>query len=226
MAEILYGDRYAREKQEKEEKDNLLKEIGKYLTTPELMYSSIEELRQKKAELLAKGIIGDIENVIVPGAIQGRIEKFDRPGLLDDVEDRKIQKVSLNDTSTGGASPITMLPEAIDTGRIYYQNFKDMHEAPKSETKDKYFHSKANVQSVQSGNLIMPHVYNVGKEIYDLAVKNVYPGNGKPKMDNVKDSLNDLKADYYGYMQGLLHPRTDSRKLLNKYRPNNLDKRY
>ena len=45
MAQILYGESYAREKQEQEEKDSLLKELGKYLTWPEIMYATVEYLR-------------------------------------------------------------------------------------------------------------------------------------------------------------------------------------
>ncbi len=54
----------------------------------------------------------------------------------------------------------------------------------------------------------------------------MYPKKGKSLRENLLDSSNDIKADNYGLLQGLLNPFGNCSELLDIYKPNNLKGKY
>lgn len=107
----------------------------------------------------------------------------------------------------------------------FYSNYQDMKKNP-FDGADKYFHAKANCLSGQYGDITNALNLSVSKEIKDIAEKNGYNPNGKPLKYNLKDSWQDLQADCYGLIQGVLHPFKDCKTLLDKYRLPQIDKQY
>lgn len=93
---------------------------------------------------------------------------------------------------------------------------------------DKYFHAKTNCQSGQNAirNALMglnsDDGYNTlkqilfldyGKEIFDLMDKNHFNKRNDYSTNHL-DSKKDIEADHRGLWQGLYHPFTDCRQLL------------
>lgn len=120
------------------------------------------------------------------------------------------------------------LPAPYNSAFIFYKNKKDMDKADVKKS-DKYFHSKANMQSIQRGglyNLLPATTFSIGKEVWDTINKNALNPNGQTMSENLKDSLEDLGADFYGMGQGFLHPKGNPQVYLEKYRVNGLDDSY
>lgn len=46
------------------------------------------------------------------------------------------------------------------------------------------------------------------------------------KEERIEDYISDKFANLYGRKQGLLNPKVDCKILVNKYRPNGLNKKY
>ena len=91
---------------------------------------------------------------------------------------------------------------------------------------DKYFHSKANCEAAQHGveGAIVADVISNAREFLDFP-KNKYI----KKMSNkeiLKDFAQDQYANHYGRLQGLKNPNDDCRIMVDKFRPNGLDKKY
>lgn len=117
----------------------------------------------------------------------------------------------------------SLTPE-IKTLKIFQKNKKDM-ENTNIKYSDKYFHAKANCQSIQNNfNPTFPFLLDIGKEIVDVPNKTFKKKVGTLE-SNLTDSLEDLNADFYGMQQGYLHPFSDCRYIL-KNRPAGLDEKY
>jgi len=115
------------------------------------------------------------------------------------------------------------LSEAID---LFAQNKIDMENA-NIKNSDKYFHAKANFQAAQSGLIVDALILDIGKELFDLIQKNHLKKNGKSYNTNLEDSLSDLKADFYGLIQGFKNQKNENYKdALKKYRVDGIDEKY
>lgn len=112
------------------------------------------------------------------------------------------------------------------TSLLFVKNYNDMNNAGKYEGKDKYFHAKANCQAGHLYDLPTALALDYGKEAFDIAKKNGFAPNGLPLSDNLLDSVQDLGADGYGFLQGVLHPFTDCKILLKDLRPSGLNPKY
>lgn len=113
------------------------------------------------------------------------------------------------------------LPETVG---IFYKNYDDMKKA-NTIGGDKYFHAKANCQAAQKGDILNANNISIMREFTDAIYNNPVRKNLSLN-DNLSDCLDDLNVDYYGIMQGLLHPLSDCKNLVKKYRPNGLNNKY
>lgn len=108
---------------------------------------------------------------------------------------------------------------------IFIKNFQDLKET-KNGNNDKYFHAKANCESVQRNNFVSPIIFSIGKELYDNANKNITKPNELTLKENLNDSIKDLEADFYGYQQGLKYPNLKCKYILDEVRLPYLDEKY
>lgn len=107
----------------------------------------------------------------------------------------------------------------------FISNYQDMKEA-NTIGADKYFHSKANCEAAQRGELGSA----VAKGISDLReftdkYKNIYL-KGMSEAESAKDSAEDQKANKYGRQQGSQYPDGDCGDMIDIYHPNDLSDRY
>lgn len=65
---------------------------------------------------------------------------------------------------------------------------------------------------------------STGRELFDGLIKN--PLKGLPLKENIKDCIDDYKADLYGLITGFKNPKSDCSQLMDRYRPNGLDEKY
>lgn len=107
----------------------------------------------------------------------------------------------------------------------FIRNYQDMKEA-NTIGADKYFHSKANCEAAQRGDLGSA----VAKGISDLReytdnYKNIYL-KGMSEAESAKDSAEDQKANEYGRQQGSHYPDEDCGDMVDIFRPYGLPDRY
>jgi len=127
--------------------------------------------------------------------------------------------MNLYDLIVGNNKQIAIQPITI----YYFKKNKDnMEKLPNMDKKDKYFHALSNCQAGQNFDIFGAMELSLGKEIWDIAKKNGWKKNGYPLKFNLIDSWQDLGADMYGLGQGLLHPFSDCRTLLDRYKPEQL----
>ncbi|OGH97551.1 MAG: hypothetical protein A2104_02945, partial [Candidatus Melainabacteria bacterium GWF2_32_7] len=103
----------------------------------------------------------------------------------------------------------------------FISNYQDMKEA-NTIGADKYFHSKANCEAAQRGELGSA----VAKGISDLReftdkYKNIYL-KGMSEAESARDSTEDQKANEYGRQQGCQYPNGDCGDIVDIYRPKDL----
>ncbi len=107
----------------------------------------------------------------------------------------------------------------------FVRNYKNMKEA-NTINSDKYFHAKANCEAAQNG--IAGAV--VSRGISDLReLTDVYNNTlrkGMTLQESYEDSIKDQEANRFGRTQGTNNPDKNCGDLVNKYRPNSLDKKY
>lgn len=180
-ADILYGDAYEKEKQEKEYRSKLLNVLGNLATPAMILYATTKEL----------------ENTIKENGLGKKINE------------------------------VKQVYGAIDS---FKQNYHDIKEA-NTKNADKYFHAKANCEAAQYGLVGAKTAEKLSdfRENTDL-VKNKF----KKKKDGtkmttdeiIKDYRDDQQANIYGRYKGLQNKDVNCKILVNKYRPNGLDKKY
>lgn len=112
----------------------------------------------------------------------------------------------------------------------FKRNYHDLKEA-NTKLSDKYFHAKANCQAAQRGQVGADMARSLSnlRENTDL-IKNQYKKNKdgtrmKPS-EIIEDYRDDQQANLYGRLQGLQNPNADCKILVDKYRPNGLNKKY
>ena len=162
----------------------------------------------------------EIDEIIGGGlSLQDEIQ-----AAVSDFEDKKGNKY-LNKIKDFIDNVVDNLRQIFGTVGDFIQNYQDMKEA-NTIGADKYFHSKANCDGSQRGELGAI----VAKGISDLreytdSFKNVYI-KGMTQIESEKDSKEDQEANEYGRHQGQENPYGDCRDLVDKYRPNGLDDKY
>ena len=96
---------------------------------------------------------------------------------------------------------------------------------------DPFFHAKAGCQAAQRGEKEAQIAKKIGdiREDLDL-IKNKYKkkkdGSKMTTEEIIKDYMKDQTANYYGRMQGAKDKNTSCKILVDKYRPNGIDKKY
>ena len=162
----------------------------------------------------------DIDEIIGSGlSLQDEIQ-----AAISDFEDKKGNKY-LNKIKDFIDNVVDNLRQIFGTVGDFVQNYQDMKEA-NTIGADKYFHSKANCDGTQRGELGAA----VAKGISDLreytdSFKNICI-KGMTKIESEENSKEDQEANEYGRQQGRDNPYNDCGDLVNKYRPNGLDDRY
>ena len=91
---------------------------------------------------------------------------------------------------------------------------------------DKYFHAKANSDAAKRGFLGEFTALTISsiREITDTFKNTLFKG--MTLKESLKDSKEDLEANKFGRLQDRKNPTTDSKVLVDKYRPNGLPKKY
>lgn len=116
------------------------------------------------------------------------------------LSDEKINFSNYDFVFNYGYTALEIIESGINSYDIFNKNKKDMENTINAF--DKYFHAKANCETVELGTIesMWAVIWSVGKEIYDI-IKKVFII--KMKFDvALKDSYNDLKADFYGWEKG------------------------
>lgn len=114
------------------------------------------------------------------------------------------------------AAPISSLYNFLDN--FYALKYK------KDNDSDKVHHAKANCQTGQYYDAPTALSIDYGRELWDIIRKNTWDkrqGIGFKKV--LQDSKNDIDADNYGFMQGLLHPFANCDDVLDKRWLDNLN---
>ena len=107
----------------------------------------------------------------------------------------------------------------------FIRNFEDMKKA-NTIGGDKYFHAKANCEAAQRGDIgaFISEGISDFREFTDQ-FKNTLIKKMTLK-ESIQDTIEDQKANNYGRNQGKSNPNTSCSQLLDKVRPNGLNKRY
>lgn len=105
----------------------------------------------------------------------------------------------------------------------FWGNYKDMKNASVKYS-DKYFHSKANCESAQKGDIKGAMMLSFLKEIYDIPKKIIFEG--QTYTNTINDSFADIRADLDGLYLGMSNPTVNCKILVDKYRPKGLDEKY
>ena len=105
---------------------------------------------------------------------------------------------------------------------IFWKNYNNMKEA-NTRGADKYFHSLANCQAAQKGQVVPALKISVAREILDTP-KNLIKG--LSFKESINDSRDDMDANLFGLKSGLKNFNTECRYLVEKYRPDSLDEKY
>lgn len=158
-------------------------------------------------------LIGDSESL--KDEIESAIDEF-----MDFLSEKYIEPVK--DTIS---DCIDNLEQIFGTVSDFIENYNDMKEA-NTIGADKYFHSKANCDGSQRGELGA----EVAKGISDLreyadSFKNVYI-KGMTEAESAKDSAEDQEANEYGREQGRQNPGDYCGDMVDIFRPNGLPPQY
>lgn len=108
---------------------------------------------------------------------------------------------------------------------IFIKNYSDLREA-NTIGADKYFHSKANCEASQLGDLGEITAKGICdlREFFD-SYKNVYI-KGMTEAESIKDCEEDEKANKYGRNQGRNNQDENCDDLVKIYRPSGLNSKY
>lgn len=120
---------------------------------------------------------------------------------------------------------IDALEQIWGTVNDFINNYNDMKDA-NTIGADKYFHSKANCEAAQRGEVAEMIAKGISdlREFTDL-FKNVLI-KGMTIKESLEDSAGDQEANKYGRAQGRTNPNKASKILVDIYRPNGLPDKY
>ena len=124
-----------------------------------------------------------------------------------------------------GETEHSLLSQIVGTGKSFLSNYFDMREA-NTVGADKYFHSKANCESAQLGDVgeLLSRSVSLGREVFDV------PSNLLLKKmswrEVMDDWRNDDAANIYGRVLGESYKNADCSDLVKKYRPSVLKKEF
>ena len=137
----------------------------------------------------------------------------------------QLQKIFTKSTKAELENCVDSLRQIFGAISDFIRNYNDMKKA-NTKGADKYFHSKANCQASQRGELgaIVAKGISDLRELSD-SYKNVYI-KGMSAAESVKDSAEDQQANEYGRKQGIENPYNYCRDLVEIYRPNGLPDKY
>lgn len=202
-----FFDKTTKNKEERSYRSQLIQLLGDKLPIEEKLYATVKELEEM---------------------VEKKSGKKNNISLEGNSDDRS--KASNNKNKSILYHTAKLFKDKDNVIGDFARNFVDMVDSNNRES-DHFFHAKAGCQAAQRDEKEAQMAKRIGdiREDLDL-IKNKYKkkkdGTKMTTEEVIKDYMKDQAANYYGRAQGAKNKNGNCSVLVDKYRPNGLDKKY